>query len=286
MFQFVLNLILSIINMSLSVFKRKAVSDSSETKRAKYDKNTFDRFGDDLCGLLLSYLGHNEKLRYECVSKQWQRCIYVNERRLNCKAKHNSLAITRTLVLEKPEILDLIVRKFNYIRVLDVHFIVGTKSALHLIKKLPFLEEIGLYGYRNDSMKFLCESFNKHIPLKIKRIRFCNELLVPSISTFQDFGKVYNSRTTGLNLRLSFNENRADPIFEDQCVDELVLYKKLQYLTVASPLNGSQVVFIGRKLPLLKRVELKVLTINTSTLYSTTSQYSKIYNYCSYSRIQ
>src|SRR5260370_21992883 len=156
---FFINLIVSIINMSLSVFKRKAGIENSVSKRVKYDRESFDRFGDDLCGLLLSYLGHNEKLRYECVSKQWQRVIYLREKRLDCKATHNSLSITRTLALAKPEILDLIVRKFNFIRVLDVHIIVGTKCTLHLIKNLPFLEEIGIYGYRNDSMRFLFENF-------------------------------------------------------------------------------------------------------------------------------
>jgi len=42
---FFINLIVNIINM----FKRKSVFESSEPKRAKYDRNSLDRFGDDLC---------------------------------------------------------------------------------------------------------------------------------------------------------------------------------------------------------------------------------------------
>jgi hypothetical protein len=36
----------------------------------KYSKNSFYRFGDDLCELLLSYLTLEDKFRFECVSKK------------------------------------------------------------------------------------------------------------------------------------------------------------------------------------------------------------------------
>ncbi|CAG2116734.1 unnamed protein product, partial [Medioppia subpectinata] len=36
-------------------------------------RQSMDRFGDDLCQLLLSYLSLEERFRYEEVSKQWQR---------------------------------------------------------------------------------------------------------------------------------------------------------------------------------------------------------------------
>src|ERR1700761_8224828 len=35
-----------------------------------------DRFGDDLCRLLLSYHSFEEHFRHECVSKQFQRSLY------------------------------------------------------------------------------------------------------------------------------------------------------------------------------------------------------------------
>ncbi|CAG2164372.1 unnamed protein product [Oppiella nova] len=40
-------------------------------------KVSLDRFGDDLCEVLLSYLSIKDRFRYECVSKQWQRLIYT-----------------------------------------------------------------------------------------------------------------------------------------------------------------------------------------------------------------
>ncbi|CAG2101738.1 unnamed protein product [Medioppia subpectinata] len=41
-----------------------------------YAKDSLDRFGDDLCQLLLSYLSLEDRFRYECVSKQFQRTVF------------------------------------------------------------------------------------------------------------------------------------------------------------------------------------------------------------------
>ena len=37
-----------------------------ETKYG-FDVNAFNRFGDDLCELILSYLSFEDKMRFECV---------------------------------------------------------------------------------------------------------------------------------------------------------------------------------------------------------------------------
>ena len=41
----------------------------------QFNSDSFDRFGDDLCELLLSYLTFEDKIRLQCVSKQWKRTI-------------------------------------------------------------------------------------------------------------------------------------------------------------------------------------------------------------------
>ncbi|CAG2107299.1 unnamed protein product [Medioppia subpectinata] len=41
-----------------------------------YAKNSMDRFGDDLCALLVSYLSFEDRFLYECVSKQFQRTVF------------------------------------------------------------------------------------------------------------------------------------------------------------------------------------------------------------------
>ena len=45
----------------------------------EYPKDSIDRFGDDLTEEVLQYLTFIDKARFECVSKQWQRCIYKKQ---------------------------------------------------------------------------------------------------------------------------------------------------------------------------------------------------------------
>ena len=44
-----------------------------------YAKDSMDRFGDDLTEEVLQYLTFEDKLSLECVSKQWQRCVYQRQ---------------------------------------------------------------------------------------------------------------------------------------------------------------------------------------------------------------
>ena len=44
-----------------------------------YRKDSMDRFGDDMCELILSYLIFGDKVRLECVSKQWKRCVFQKQ---------------------------------------------------------------------------------------------------------------------------------------------------------------------------------------------------------------
>jgi hypothetical protein len=39
-------------------------------------KASFDRFGDDLSELIVSYLTIEDKFRFQCLSKQWRRLVF------------------------------------------------------------------------------------------------------------------------------------------------------------------------------------------------------------------
>ena len=39
-------------------------------------KASFDRFGDDLSELIVSYLTIEDKFRFQCLSKQWRRIVF------------------------------------------------------------------------------------------------------------------------------------------------------------------------------------------------------------------
>ena len=59
-----------------------------------YRKDSMDRFGDNLTEEVLQYLTFKDKIRLECVSKQWQRCVFEKQFVLEiCKRyqRYNSL---------------------------------------------------------------------------------------------------------------------------------------------------------------------------------------------------
>ena len=62
-----------------------------------YRKDSMDRFGDDLTELIVSYLWFEDKVRLECVSKQWRRYVYQKQFTIEFSySSHNNL---RTLVV-------------------------------------------------------------------------------------------------------------------------------------------------------------------------------------------
>ena len=52
-----------------------------------YIKNSFERFGDDLTELVLSYISFEDCFHYKCVSKQWKQLIFNKQKHLNIRHK-------------------------------------------------------------------------------------------------------------------------------------------------------------------------------------------------------
>src|SRR5882757_373667 len=47
-----------------------------------YAKDSFDRFGDDLMEVLLSFIPFEDTFQYKCVSKQWKRLVFNKQNKL------------------------------------------------------------------------------------------------------------------------------------------------------------------------------------------------------------
>src|SRR5690348_7145073 len=71
--------------MSKSLNKRLKTcgNNSSIIESVVQKKNSFDRFGDDLTELILSYLSFEDKFRFECVSKRFKRLIFNKQKEIN-----------------------------------------------------------------------------------------------------------------------------------------------------------------------------------------------------------
>ncbi|CAG2165920.1 unnamed protein product [Oppiella nova] len=66
-----------------------------------YAKDSLDRFGDDMCEHILSYLTLEDRFRCECVSKQWQRFIYTTVRHITITKKMMTKVMPYLVVLKK-----------------------------------------------------------------------------------------------------------------------------------------------------------------------------------------
>ena len=113
-------------------------------------KSSFERFGDDLIELLLSYIAFEDCFHYKCVSKQWKRLVFNKQNKLticmrskisfflqlndelnlrsieqildNC-ANIKSLEIRRDLVLQVNlnKLFELIIKKCNYLSEIEFY---------------------------------------------------------------------------------------------------------------------------------------------------------------------
>ncbi len=82
-----------------------------------YHFDSFDRFGDDLCELLLSYLSISDKIRFECVSKQWKSLIFNRQQsiRINCAEDRKDSIKLSTNITSNKTLFEKLFQKFRFI---------------------------------------------------------------------------------------------------------------------------------------------------------------------------
>jgi hypothetical protein len=91
----------------------------SELIDGKYSKDSFDRYGDDLCEKILSFLSIEQKFKFECVSKQWKHLIFNKQQKLiiNIISDYKSTFDTLRRPTDRPEnsyIWEIIFKKLKY----------------------------------------------------------------------------------------------------------------------------------------------------------------------------
>ena len=162
-----------------------------------YPKNSFDRFGDDLTELILQYMTFEDKVRLECVSKQWRRLvfnkqfvielnaeIYYEERR---NLKNNLLELTykrrkltkrlKSVLMKYPNIKSV---KFNIEVESEVLSLIGRycpniKSLTYNNRFIGIDEEV-LSFFRINGHKLEELNFCERDEVAINYLRFCPNL--------------------------------------------------------------------------------------------------------------
>ncbi|XP_054155959.1 uncharacterized protein LOC128954405 [Oppia nitens] len=119
-------------------------------------KDSFDRFGDDLCQLLLQYLPIDDRLRLESVSKQWLALIFNTQTHLVFDLK-----LLKTLSL---------ITKRHYYRII--------KWFEVIVSKCPNITAVIISD---------CTSYRSSLPVAVNRINRFIDLLIKNCHRLRHF---------------------------------------------------------------------------------------------------
>ncbi len=143
----------------------------------EYPRDSLDRFGDDFCELILSYLRFKDKIRFESVSSQWQRCIYSRQTGLSIKSSRNSDTISELLGRSKSAIIDVnalesILKKCRYIKKIESFFYADASMLEIIANNCRYLEEISIPFFSCNIKEQALISFGQNCGQRLKRINF------------------------------------------------------------------------------------------------------------------
>ncbi|CAG2120048.1 unnamed protein product, partial [Medioppia subpectinata] len=120
------------------------VGEEADRQQPKtYAKDSMDRFGDDLCGLILSYLPLKHRFPLECVSKQFRRKVF--ESVVDIKIRNQLFGLKGNTSADIIGVLERVAEKCPNIQLIDFQSRKGS-DALHMFPtishKFPHLREI------------------------------------------------------------------------------------------------------------------------------------------------
>jgi hypothetical protein len=197
-------------------FKTQFRSDTINKKRQSFS----DRICDDLCEVLLSYLSFEDKIRFECVSKQFQKSIFNKQFIIEIDEYPNRKENTLNALMNKTnkfnvKAFESVLKKSKFVN--EIYIRVNNKKLNEIILKLiikycyylksitfdfneineQLLEEFGLkFGQKLSQISFIRSLRNhKSIDKYKKLLRLCPNLV--------SFGDKY---LTDLSLFVDSNE--------------------------------------------------------------------------------
>ena len=113
---------------------------SKKTLRPIYERDSMERFGDDLTEEVLQYLWFSDKVMFECLSKQWQRLVFNKQMEIDLKDE-DYRSITLSNRLETKNSLN----KLTRIGMNNEYYMKALESVL---KKCPNISRVYLPNVR------------------------------------------------------------------------------------------------------------------------------------------
>ena len=183
-----------------------------------YPKDSFDRFGDDLIELVLSYISFEDSFQYKCVSKQWKRLVFNKQNKLIIDKYSKIKFIKHSNYENKFKLIEDILKNFPNITSIclqEVHiFNVYINDMFELIiKYCNKLSEIefSITGLKSDLMEMFCKKFGSNL----KTIRIYGSV--------KSYGYIQESLKLCPNLS-QLSVHKLNDVFDGN----RVLFKKLK----------------------------------------------------------
>ena len=171
-----------------------------------YAKNSFDRFGDDLTELILSYLTFEDKKRLECVSKQWRRLVFNKQFVLNiafiCFSKD---PINKLFTKERQmngKILECFLKKCPNIMKVIMDMKNDTEVLSLISRYCPRIKSLTYYSGKSISEEVL--SFFRMYGHKLEELDYCSSKEV----IHQILELCPNVKTISINADLIYKEDK------------------------------------------------------------------------------
>ena len=153
----------------------------SNTQMKVYPKNSFDRLGDDLTELILQYLTFEDKVRLECVSKQWRRLVYNKQFAIEL-----SMFETPTFDQQTQHSLRILHRKRSYL--------------ISVLKKCPNIKTI---RFNREVYSSVLSLIAQYCP-NIKSLTYCSNSF--GDKKLLSFFRIYGHKLEELNIEENFVE--------------------------------------------------------------------------------
>ena len=287
-------------------------------------RDSFDRFGDDLTELLLSYLPVGDKFRFECLSKQWQRLVFNRQHRIVLdfyeELDYNTIKTPKDK--HRYNILfEHLFRKLEFLKDIECHHYFNTKTFESIINDCRYIEKIGFNGLIKDELlnqlfrKFgqrllsvdLSLLFNKHFDnifkdspnlrhLKInKHLNYLNETYLPKLIDiylplnvdpllFTTFTEQYYKQIESIVIRF---DDKSSPDHLKKCLTLISRYPNLESLKIKLSMSSKASSPIDSELRLIgiKCKSLKRLSIRSSKWLTNDSLLSVINQFQSLTRL-
>ncbi|CAG2102212.1 unnamed protein product [Medioppia subpectinata] len=136
-----------------------------------YPKDSLDRFGDDMCEHILSYLTLEDRFRCECVSKQWRRLIYTTQTDFICTYSQTPFMYNELFVDYERIIRALLHKCVNllYIEIRDHHRKrLSCDKIVSMHKIIAESIERDIYAIEWPPMGVIGRSLTEQIPSAIR----------------------------------------------------------------------------------------------------------------------